>query len=157
MNAAGEVRLAHPSFVTDAEAGDTRLSKVSKRNTAATSNGLTSEYDFAVYKTNIDNIPIIRNEELILLQAEYYIQTSQTTEALRMINKIRNAAGLGNYSGASDKDVLINELLKQRRYSLYGECHRWVDARRYNKLNTLPIDRAEDEVWDKFPRPASEN
>lgn len=156
-NAAGEIRLAHPSFLADADPGDSRISKVSKRTTPATSNGLTSEYDFAVYKTNTDHIAIIRNEELILLLSEYYIQSGLTIDALRAINKIRNAAGLGNYSGASDKDGLINELLKQRKYSLYGECHRWIDARRYNKLGTLPIDRTDDDVWIQFPRPDSED
>ena len=156
LNANGEVRLAHPSFIADAEAGDKRLQKVSKRTTPVTSNMLTAEYDFALYKTNTDNIPMIRNEELILLRAEYFIQNGQTIEALRYLNIIRNAAGLGNYSGASDKNGLINELLKQRRYSLYGECHRWIDARRYNQLGTLPIDRTGDDVWDKFPRPDSE-
>jgi hypothetical protein len=29
--------------------------------------------------------------------------------------------------------------------------------RRYNRLNTLPIDRAGDDVWPKFPRPANED
>jgi len=156
LNATGEIRLAHPSFITDAESGDQRINKVSKRTTPVTSNDLTSGYDFALYKTNTDNISIIRNEELILLRAEYYIQNGQTIEALRYLNIIRNAAGLGNYSGASDKNGLINELLKQRRYSLYGECHRWIDTRRYGKLSTLPLDRPEDDVWDKFPRPDSE-
>lgn len=76
---------------------------------------------------------------------------------MRSLNIIRNAAGLADYSGASDKDGLIRELLKQRRYSLYGEGHRWIDMRRYNKLAELPIDRAGDDVWTQFPRPANEN
>lgn len=157
LNVSGEVRLAHPSLIADAEANDARISKVKKRNAPTTSNGLTSEYDFALYQTNTDPIPIIRNEELILLEAEYYIQKGLTVEAVRTLNIIRNAAGLPNYSGASDKDGLIRELLKQRRYSLYGEGHRWIDMRRYDKLSELPIDRAGDDVWLKFPRPANEN
>ncbi len=157
LNVSGEVRLAHPSFITDAEANDSRTAKAKKRNATATSNGLSSDYDFALYTTNVDPIPIIRNEELILLEAEVYIQKGQTVEAVRTLNIIRNAAGLGNYSGASDKEGLIRELLKQRRYSLYGEGHRWIDLRRYDKLADLPIDRAGDDVWQKFPRPANEN
>jgi starch-binding outer membrane protein, SusD/RagB family len=47
-------------------------------------------------------------------------------------------------------------MLKQRRYALYGEGHRWIDMRRYNLLGTLPIDRAGDDVWVQFPRPANE-
>jgi hypothetical protein len=157
LNSNGEVRLAHPSFITDAESGDLRVSKAKKRNVPATLVGLTSEYDFALYTTNVDPVPIIRNEELILLEAEVYIQKGQSLEAVQKLNIIRKAAGLPNYSGASDKDGLIREMLKQRRYSLYGEGHRWVDMRRYNKLAELPLDRPSDDVWEKFPRPLSEN
>ena len=53
--------------------------------------------------------------------------------------------------------ALIDEMLKQRRYSLFGEGHRWVDMRRYDRLNTLPIDRPDDEVCVIFPRPANED
>jgi hypothetical protein len=28
--------------------------------------------------------------------------------------------------------------------------------RRYNRLSELPIDRAGDDVWQQFPRPATE-
>jgi hypothetical protein len=47
-------------------------------------------------------------------------------------------------------------MLKQRRYALYGEGHRWIDMRRYNRLNTLPVDRTGDDVWTEFPKPATE-
>jgi starch-binding outer membrane protein, SusD/RagB family len=156
LNSSGEVRVAHPSFVANATAGDQRLSKVSLRTAPETIDGLTSNYDFYVYKTNVDPIPIIRNEELVLLYAEIKAQTGVTAEAVTAINRIRNAAGLSNYSGATDKQSLINEILRQRRYSLYGEGHRWIDMRRYNLLNQLPIDRPGDDVWTQFPIPANE-
>lgn len=155
-NSNGETRVAHPSFVKDAEAGDKRLSKVALRTSTATQDGLQSDYDFYLYKTNVDPIPIIRNEELILIYAEVKAQTGLTAEAVSAINKIRNAAGLSNYSGSTDKTSLINEILKQRRYSLFGEGHRWIDMRRYNMLSQLPIDRTGDDVWVQFPIPANE-
>ncbi len=34
--------------------------------------------------------------------------------------------------------------------------HRWIDMRRYNKLGELPLDRAGDNVFDKFPIPFTE-
>ena len=101
-------------------------------------------------------IPIIRNEELVLIYAEVQAQLGNTTNATTAINRVRNAASLGNYSGATDLNSLITEILKQRRYSLYGEGHRWIDMRRYDRLNQLPIDRPGDDVWSKFPRPATE-
>jgi hypothetical protein len=152
-----EARVVQPSFITNAEPGDTRLSKAPKRTTTATQDALTSDYDFFVYKTNVSPIPIIRNEELILLYAEVQAQLNNTANAVTAINKIRNAASLGNYSGPTDQNSLITEILKQRRYSLFGEGHRWIDMRRYNRLNQLPIDRSGDDVWQQFPRPQTES
>jgi len=151
-----EDRVVQPSFITDAEAADKRLSKAPIRTSAASQDGLTSDYDFYVYKSNVAPIPIIRNEELILIYAEVQAQLNNTANAVNAINKIRNAAGLGNYTGATDLNSLITEILKQRRYSLFGEGHRWIDMRRYNLLNQLPIDRSGDDVWTQFPRPATE-
>ena len=157
LNSSGETRVAQPNFVTEAEAGDDRLSKVMLRTATAFQDGLQSDYDFFVYTSNEDKIPIIRNEELILLYAEVKAQTANPTEAVNAINKIRSTAGgLGDYSGPTDLTSLITEILKQRRYSLYGEGHRWIDMRRYNRLAQLPIDRPGDDVWVQFPIPATE-
>ncbi|HYH15733.1 MAG TPA: RagB/SusD family nutrient uptake outer membrane protein, partial [Flavisolibacter sp.] len=117
---------------------------------------LESDYDVYVYKTNTDPIPIIRNEELILLYAEVKAQTGATSDALTAINRVRDEAGLQNYSGPTGQAGLITEILKQRRYSLFGEGHRWIDLRRYNLLSQLPIDRPGDDVWVEFPIPANE-
>jgi hypothetical protein len=152
-----EARVVQPTFITNAEAGDTRLNKAPKRTSTGTQDGLSSDYDFFVYKTNVAPIPIIRNEELILIYAEAQAQLNNSSNAISAINKIRNAAGLGNYTGATDVNSLITEILKQRRYSLFGEGHRWVDMRRYNRLSELPIDRPGDDVWPQFPRPATES
>ncbi len=156
QNSSGETRVAQPSFITDAEAGDTRLNKAPKRTASEQQDGLSSEYDFFVYKTNVASIPIIRNEELVLIYAEVQAQLGNTTNATDAIDRVRNAASLGDYAGATDLNSLITEILKQRRYALYGEGHRWIDMRRYDRLNQLPIDRTGDDVWSKFPRPATE-
>ncbi len=158
-NSSGETRVAQPSFISQAEAGDTRLSKTPVRTSSTTQDGLTSNYDFFVYPTNTTSIPIIRNEELILIYAEASIGlggAANLANAVTAINKIRTSAGLGVYVGLVTQAALTDEMLKQRRYSLYGEGHRWIDMRRYNRLNTLPIDRAGDDVWSQFPRPADE-
>jgi hypothetical protein len=159
LNSSGETRVAQPNFITDATAGDNRLSKVSLRAASTTQDGLTSNYDFFVYKSNVDPIAIIRNEELILIYAEAKIQlggAANLADAVTAINIIRASAGLLPYAGLVTQPALIDEMLRQRRYSLYGEGHRWIDMRRYNRLNTLPIDRAGDDVWVEFPRPATE-
>lgn len=159
QNSSGETRVAQPLFISQAEAGDNRLAKTPARTSSTTQDGLTSNYDFFVYTTNSTNIPIIRNEELLLIYAEAKAQlggVANINDAVTALNKIRNAAGLINYTGALTQAAVITEMLKQRRYSLYGEGHRWIDMRRYNLLNTLPIDRVDDDVWVEFPRPANE-
>lgn len=148
---------AHPTFVSDAEAGDMRVTNKTRSYTAgpASADGLSGDTQVSLYASNTASIPIIRNEELVLLSAEVNIG-SNNTAAVAALNVVRNAAGLANYSGATDDASLVNELLNQRRYSLFGEGHRWIDMRRYNKLGELPIDRAGDKVHVQFPRPVTE-
>ena len=153
---AAEVRVTQPSFITDATVNDTRLNKAPKRTSTATQDGLNSDYDFFVYPTNVASIPVIRNEELILIYAEAKAQLTQLPDAVVAINRIRTAANLSPYPGAVTQPALIDEMLKQRRYSLFGEGHRWIDMRRYDRLSQLPLDRVGDDVWKQFPRPATE-
>jgi len=150
-------RCVQPLFITEAEAGDLRVAnKTSLRDEPAFNDGLSSDYDVWVYKSNIDPVCIIRNEELILIYAEAQNQTGNSSEAVNAINKIRASAGLADYSGGTSQDELTDEILNQRRYSFFAESQRWIDMRRYNKLGELPIDRPGDDVWVQFPRPANE-
>jgi len=58
--------------------------------------------------------------------------------------KVREAAGLVDYTGATDASSLRDEILKQRRYSLFAEGHRWVDMRRFNRLDQIQVDNADE-------------
>jgi len=155
-NQNGDVRLAHPTYATDIESGDNRIEKAVLRNEVASFQGLSSNRDVWVYTSSTAPVPIIRNEELILIFAEANIQLDNLAEGRDALDVIRNAHGLANFSGPLTKDALIDEMLKQRRYSLLFEGHRWVDLRRYDRLSELPIDRPEDDVWDMFPLPVTE-
>lgn len=156
QNQNGEVRLAHPTFVTEMEDGDDRISKATLRETPASNSGLSSDRDIWVYTSSTAPIPIVRNEELILIYAEANIQSANFSEVTKALNIIRKGHGLEDYSGPVNKDALVNEMLNQRRYSLFFEGHRWVDMRRYNKLGELPIDRTGDQVWSAMPVPLTE-
>jgi hypothetical protein len=156
QNQNGEIRVAHPSYAANILAGDDRINKTSLRSSTASLSGLSSDRDVWLYTTSTAPIGIIRNEELILIYAEANIQLNHFTEAVNALNTIRNGHGLGNYSGAVNQAALITELLYERRYSLFFEGHRWIDLRRYNLLNTLPIDRTGDQVWSQFPLPVTE-
>ena len=77
-----------------------------------------------------------------------------------MIDFIRvHSGGLDTLPTASfnTQAAAINALLYERRYSLLFEWgHRWIDMRRYNRLNQLPIDRPGDVVYSTFPIPTDE-
>lgn len=160
-NQSAQEYMAHDSFVGDAEANDARLWKVGlfldgDGNPARQMfDGLSADYQVRLYESNIDPVPMMRNEELVLLWAEANIG-SDNAEAVNALNAIRGAAGLPDYSGATDDASLVNELLRQRRYSLFGEGHRWIDMRRYNRLDDLPTDRSGDAIPEAFPTPVTE-
>ena len=150
------VRVAHSSFIDDVLPGDTRFDKVALRDAPTEASGLIGTHDVVIYQTNVDNVPIIRNEELILLYAEANM-ISNPGDAISAINVIRNAAGLIDYSGGMSPTELEDEILFQRRYSLFGESHRWVDMRRFGRLSELPNDRTGDNVPMAVPVPFNEN
>lgn len=156
QNQAGEVRLAHPSFAEDIEENDDRISKATLRATPASYTGLTGDRDVWVYTSSTAPAAVIRNEELILIKAEAEIHLNHFDLASDALNSVRNAHGLPDYSGAMTTEALTDEMLMQRRYSLFFEGHRWIDLRRYNKIDELPIDRQGDDRWTAFPLPNTE-
>lgn len=155
-NATGELVLAHPTYLEDLEQGDTRESKVFDRGENTTVDNLTSQFGFFVYKNALSPIPIVRNAELLLIRAEANALENNLSDAVDDINVIRSAAGLPDYSGPMDQQAVVDEALNQRRYELYGEGHRWIDMRRHDRLDELPIDRQGDRVWVQFPIPLNE-
>jgi hypothetical protein len=160
----GRAIVAHPSIVTDAEnkpdgTPDARLlSKVVQLPAPRTVQGVTSDRVFSIYNSNVAPIPIIRNEELILLRAEARYFTNDFVGALSDINFIRTTSGglaaRGPFLNQAD---FVAELLRQRRYSLLFEGgHRWIDVRRFGLLSTLPIALPSHTVPSRFPFPEAE-
>ncbi len=149
---------AHPSFGADAEAGDLRFStKVFKRPEAETFDNLTTDLQVTITQTSTDKIPIIRNEELILLRAEANIGKGNFAAAESDINVVRAAAGLSPVTITSAN--ALDQVLHEKRYSLFMEGHRWIDLRRYGRLNStyVPLDRPDtDDYLIQFPKPESE-
>ncbi|HKA89411.1 MAG TPA: RagB/SusD family nutrient uptake outer membrane protein, partial [Haliangiales bacterium] len=117
------------------------LRKLMVLDKPVTGSGLTATEAFDMY-TITTPVPIIRNEELILLKAEAEIQTNDLTSARNDLNFVRTHSGeLPMYSPFATKDEAINALVYERRNSLLFEGgHRWIDSRRLGKLNDLPKD-----------------
>jgi hypothetical protein len=84
-------------------------------------------------------IPIIRNEELILLRAEARWFTGDMPGALADLNNVRvNSGGLAPIAMPANDFAFIRALLYERRYSLLFEgAHSWNDYRRFNMLPRL--------------------
>lgn len=146
--------MADPSFRADANPNDNRLSKVTA-SAEISLDGISGSDMVTLYPSNSSPASMLRNEELILIAAEANIG-SNNNMAVQYLNVVRNAAGIGDYSGGMDDASLVDELLTQRRYSLFGEGHRWIDLRRYNRLEELPLNREGDQVHVQFPRPDNE-
>jgi hypothetical protein len=103
-------------------------------------------------------IPIIRDEELVLLRAESEIGTGDLASAVNDLNIVReNSGGLEPYAGAVTQPALITELLYNRQWSLLWEQGtRWIDARRFNLLGTIPIYVPGGAVSTQIPIPTDE-
>ncbi|MEO1712034.1 MAG: RagB/SusD family nutrient uptake outer membrane protein, partial [Bacteroidota bacterium] len=150
-----EALVAHPDFVAILDTLDMRSAKVQEREDPIALDDLSGDHDVVRWSSLSSSIPYIRNEELILIRAEASIGTDANA-AIAAIDLIRISNGIEAYSGGNSEAELIDEVLAQRRLSLYAEGHRWIDMRRYNRLDELPIDRVDDDVWEEFPRPVSE-
>ena len=164
----------HPSIIAGAQTRpngekDLRLtSKVALAPEPRTLNDLTGTYKPVMYNDPSDpsqpdldaNVPWITNEELLLLRAEIRWNNGDKPGAISDINLVRvNAGGLApaTFTPASTDDAFITELLYNRTYSLmWTQGTRWVDARRYNRLNTLPLDRPGDVVHPNMLIPSAE-
>jgi hypothetical protein len=94
------------------------------------------------------SIPILRNEELILLRAEANLGIGNAPAALVDINFIRvNSGGLQPLTlpyvpAPGAPPTLLDELLYNKTYSMMWEegSSSWLDARHYGKLAQLPHD-----------------
>ena len=106
------------------------------------------------------DVALIRNEELLLLSAEVNLGLGNKAAALADIDSVRiRAGGLAatTLTTASPDTAIVTEILYNRLMSLLWEQGvRWLDARRYGRLATLPNDRPGDTVFPSMIVPAGE-
>tara|TARA_B100001758_G_scaffold119413_1_gene102591 strand:+ start:55 stop:1323 length:1269 start_codon:yes stop_codon:yes gene_type:complete len=147
--------MVHPSFLTDAHEGDARLANnVLVREDTITYDGLESYLAPTLYSGSYDPVPMMRAVELQLLQAEVHIGNGDYASAESIMNSLRTAAGVTEYSG-TDASNAVDRVLHEKRYSLFLEGHRLTDMRHYGKTDQLPLDRDGDTVVT-FPIPETE-
>jgi hypothetical protein len=149
---------AHMSYLADAQlkadgTPDNRVAAKLKNNlpsrqgpvSAAGPSSASSTLGFIIYPTSAASVPAVRNEELILLNAEVQLGLGNVAGAIASLNITRvNSGGLppSTLTPASSASAVIDQILYEKRYSLMFEALRWVDMRRYGRLNQLPLDIA---------------
>jgi starch-binding outer membrane protein, SusD/RagB family len=139
--------FAHPSFRAEAMMNGANVDQRFTRKTRTTTmpgsaQGLTSNLKYTVYATNQAPVPIIRNEELILLRAEARYFTGNVAGATADLNLVRTVSGsLTAIAEPATEAAFVTALLYERRYSLAFEGHRWIDVRRFDRVMDLPLDK----------------
>ena len=161
--------VAHPSIRTDAQlrADGTRDARLVAKTDTATplknatpaGAGIPTTVRFRMYADRSSPIPIITNEELILLRSEARWFTNDKLGAIQDLNVVRERSGgllPSTLTVASSDADYITALLYERRYSLLFEGRRWIDHRRFGRLGDLPLDVANHWVAKVQPIPQSE-
>jgi hypothetical protein len=163
FDAAPRALVAVPSFLTEAQrrpdgSPDLRASsKALVTPVNVTTQSVSSNVKIIAYASNVASVPIIKNEELILLRAEAYNGLGNRALAIQDLDFIRvNSGGLAPL-GAGYAGDLVSEILYNRRYSLFFEYgHRWVDLRRYGRLATLEKALPTHKIFPVVPIPVDE-
>jgi hypothetical protein len=100
--------------------------------------GVSASHRPCTYPTTTTAIPIIRNEELVLLRAEAEWFTGATALANGDLSAVRTASGgatpVVRFPTPAVDSEFVSELLLQRTLSLYQEGKRWIDYRRFGRL-----------------------
>lgn len=77
-----------------------------------------------------DHNIVMRYADVLLMRAEALNQTGDTAEAIALLNRIRDRAGLGNYNGEQSLEAVDKAIFQERRVELMYEGHRWFDLKR---------------------------
>ena len=114
--------------------------------------GANTWYRAYKYKNTSNNTTeysiVLRLEEVYLLLAEAMTHQDKITEALPLVNSIRQRSGIGVLTQPITKENLINEILTENRKEFFTETgHRFMDLKRNDKLNVLTATKPS---WKSF-------
>lgn len=85
------------------------------------------------------NLPILRIEDMMLLNAEIMCAENNVSGAIEVVNEIRQRAGCDPVN-ASSADEALKLVKRERRIELAGEGVRWFDQVRYGTWRQDIID-----------------
>ena len=156
----------NPKVRDSIEVGDTRASKIVNRAQTITGNGISTSITFVGAVPTAANqsapIALLKDEELVLLRAQAYIEAGQLDNARLDINSVRQMYGLLPHLAFANRREAIDAVLYEKRYSLLFEGpQRLVDLRAYGFLNEATLGTAAKELPSDpfnsaFPIPRAE-
>ncbi|HEU4879251.1 MAG TPA: RagB/SusD family nutrient uptake outer membrane protein [Gemmatimonadaceae bacterium] len=147
----------NPQVSDSLQAGDKRGAKIVPI-TPLTQQGLSYKSNFKVSQTQ--DIPYLKNEELVLLRAQAKVGLGDLAGATADVNFVRSASGgLAPLPVFANATEAISKILIEKRYSLLMEsAHRLVDLRAYGLLNNTYFkkERTGDIFLKALPIPQNE-
>lgn len=108
-------------------------------------------FKYKGFGTNDDPTPIIRHAEVLLNAAEAYARQDQFTDAITLLNSVRDRAvpdAVPSYDLAAlggNRDGVIQGVLNERRIELLAEGKRWGDIHRLSgegRMTGIPAKAA---------------
>lgn len=136
-----------PALGDSVQTNDKRGAKIVKQSSQTytiSANGTTLntnyDYAFSLGSANLVHpLPIIKNEELLLLRAQAAIELNDLATATTYLNYVRqNSGGLAAYAPFGTQAAARNALLYEKRMSLLMEGpQRLLDLRAYDRMNPL--------------------
>jgi hypothetical protein len=157
-------KIALNPLVKDSiQAGDARAVKIVNRSAPISGFGVSSPVTFWKSVPSLANqsepIGILRDEEVVLLRAQAYIEAGNFASATADLNSVRTSYGLAPYAVFTNKEAARSAALYEKRYSLLFEGpQRLVDLRAYGRLNGtyLRKETPTDPYNAAFPIPRAE-
>jgi len=127
-----------PQVVSSFDSGDNRRSQWVDSITVG------SQTYYYPFKYKVNDASVFSEYSMVLrLSEQYLIRAEARAEqgngaAVDDLNTIRNRAGLPNYSGLTDKQSLLTQILHERFVELFTEWgHRWLDLKRTNSVDSV--------------------
>lgn len=154
---------ANPHLNDSIPSTDARRSKVILRGDTLAAQGLSSRFTFSFSvpssANQVEPIPLIKDEELVLLRAQAEIEAGQLANALLDINAVHLKYNAAPVAPAATVDAYRAAVLHEKRLSLLFEGpQRLVDLRAYGYLNSAHFvaELPTDPYNNAFPIPRAE-
>jgi hypothetical protein len=117
------------TWVVERQASGTKISWITKLPGTKYADDRVSDNDVIIY----------RLADIFLMKAEAYAGLDNTTLAIEYLNKVRNRANTGDYSGPTDKPSVEKEILNERGREFFFENKRWYDLVRFHTGGTIDV------------------